>query len=1040
MTGMGAEPELRQITVLFCDLVGSTPLAQTMDAEEYHELIQEYQRTVGTAIRHYEGNVARTFGDGILAFFGHPAAHEDDAERAVRAGQEALGAIARGNSARPGQPPLSIRIGIHTGPAVISRAAANASEVQALGDAVNLASRLQGFAAPDTVVISAATLKLVGGLFVTQDLGEPELKGNQQPVRAHQVLAVTGAQTRLEAAGSLTPFVGRQRELDLLNQCWRRAMSGAGQMVLLSAEPGLGKSRLLMTLRGQIGSDAAWLECRCSPLARNTSFSPLLDLVNRSLRLPGGADHETRVTALEHGLRHSGIEPGEAVPLLAPLLNMKLPARYAASESGAELKHRKTLEVLSRWCLGQSAQGPVVLVVEDLHWADPSTLEVLGSLAGGVAPRPMMILPSARPEFRPEWSGPQYSSLVLEPLDADEIVAIVDSITGHRQLPKPVLERLLRQAGGVPLFLEEATKALLESGQLVEQGGRLELAGRLDHLSIPATLQDTLMARLDRLGEARQLIQVCAVIGRNVPHGLLMQVVDIDEAALRRQLDKLLNAQLLTLQGTSPDATYTFRHALIQDAAYGSIWKKTRMRLHGRVARAIELHLPQWAKAAPEMLSLHWEAAGEVRLAVNYRQTAVRLAARTSFQEATQHAQHAIKLTEALPENEERLGLELDANLTLASIVSAAGVVGMANPEAVYSRVRELCARVRDPVLVARALASSWVMHYQRCDFVATLEMGAQLLTIGRQVERDSTQVTGWLARGLAHFSRGEQQDALAAAHSAARLTNQTQQPAEQRIAYDSLQPRFFLESSVLAVTGQPDLALQVAHAAVARADASQHPFLMLFARSNTVAAVQLLRGEWAEYREQSWPAELRLAEQNGDLDHLWDARWHYAVATCALGGLDEGLPLYREATAHERQWGAPLWHTFVHGQVADALLRAGRLEEAAAVLAEAFDTMDRHGERFWEADLYRVRGELRAATGAPSDEVRAAFERSLAVAAAQGARLLELRAATSLARYARRHGRAEEERQRLFSVRSMFSEGFTLADLKAADALLAGG
>jgi predicted ATPase/class 3 adenylate cyclase len=1037
--GSVAEPELRHITVFFCDLVGSTPLAQMVDPEDYHELIQDYQRTVGDTIRRYEGSVARTFGDGILAFFGHPVAHEDDAERAIRAAHESIGAMQRANSARPGQPPLSVRIGIHTGPAVISRAAASdGTEVQAIGDTVNLAARLQGYAEADTTVVSDATLKLVQGMFVTRDLGEPELKGIQQKVQVHQVLAPTGAQTRLEAASKLTPFVGRRREIDLLDRCWRDARNGAGHAVLVSSEPGVGKSRLLRTLREQIESTAPWFECRCSPLARNTAFSPLLDLLNRSLQTPAGADNEIRVAALERSLTGSGSDPEESVPLLAPLLNMKLPARYAAAEYGAEQKHRRTLEALSRWCLGQSANGPVALVVEDLHWADPSTVEVLGSLIGKVAPRPMMVVPSARLEFRADWSGPRYSQLMLEPLGGEETTAIVDSITGHRPLPPAVLERLLRQAGGVPLFLEEATKALLESGQLVEQDGRLELVGRLDHLSIPATLQDTLSARLDRLGEAKPLIQLCAVIGRNVPYLLLRHAAEIDEALLQKRLEMLVAAQLLYPRGASPDVTYTFRHALIQDAAYASIWKKTRARLHGRVAQAIEAHLPQWAKAAPEMLALHWEGAGDARRAVSYRKAAGHLAARSSFKEATQHAQQALKLLATLPESEERVALELDVNLTLAAIVSAAGIVGTADPDAVYTRVRDLCARVKDPVLLGRALATSWVMHYQRCDFEATLDTGAQLLEIGRQTQRNGMQVVGWIARGLAHFGRGELREALATVRSAEQLTDDAKESAERRVAYDLVQPRLFIEAMTLAAMGQPDSALRVAQSAVARADALKHPFLMLFARSDALAAVQLLRGDWHEYREQSWPAEMRLVEQTGDQDHLWDARWHYAVATCVLGELDKGLPLYREAVDHERQWGAPLWHTFIHGQVADALLRAGRLDEAAAVLTEGFSIMEQHGERFWEADLWRVRGELMQAEGSPSADVQAAFDKALSVARNQAAALLELRAAVSFARFCLHEGRARTGRECLEPVCREFLEGAGLRDVKAADEVLA--
>ncbi|MGH8561821.1 MAG: AAA family ATPase, partial [Nevskiales bacterium] len=642
---------------------------------------------------------------------------------------------------------LSARIGIHTGNVVIGQMGGTGrTETLAMGDTTNIAARVQGLADPDTVVMSQATLKLVPGLFITRDLDEQALKGVDKPLCLYQVIQPSGVRSRLEAAEKLTPFVGREAELALLNDRWQQAQECLGQAVLITGEPGVGKSRLLLNLNAQLTDTAhTWLECRAFALTRNSAYHPVTELLNRGLSINEGDTQQTKLLRLEEALDRVGQDRAEAVPLLAPLLNLALPAKFAPSPYSPELKRKKTINLLNGWLLALAGQQPLILAVEDLHWADPSTIELLGNLIQRMPAHPILAVFTARPEFQPNWPlSPHLATLALPPLRSAESGALLDHLLEQRPLPNPVKDRIVKQANGVPLFLEEVTRALIESGQLIERDGRLELAGSLESPSIPATLQDALMARLDRLDEAKSIAQVCGVIGREIPYRLLHAVVDTDEAELQWHLKMLTDVQLLYQRGSPPDATYVFKHALIQDTAYHSLLKSTRQKLHGKIAHTLETGFNERAKSEPALLAEHFEKAGLIEPAVKYYKAAAKLsAARSALEDAIHFQEKALKLIALLPEASTRDRLEVGLVAALVPWLSLSRGYTHPSVRSALEHARALPALAADPIAQANVLGFSFATHHFAGEYAAAARYGEELVELGRSMNMPAIEAQG---------------------------------------------------------------------------------------------------------------------------------------------------------------------------------------------------------------------------------------------------------------------------------------------------------
>ena len=603
------EAERRQLTVLFCDLVDSTVLASQLDPEELREVVRAYQDTCAKVIARFDGHIAQYLGDGLLVYFGYPQAHEDDAQRAVRAGLGMVEGLETLNS-RLGQKQgirLAVRIGIHTGLVVVGAMGGGGRQEQlALGDTPNIAARLQGLAAPDTVLISAATQRLVQGYFICHALGSQTLKGVATPLQISQVMRATTVQQRFEvtAARGLTPLVGREPEVGLLRDRWAQVQAGRGHIVVLSGEAGIGKSRLVQVVKDEmLGATAMRIEYHCSPYHQHSALYPVITHLERALAWSQDETPDDRLRKLEDALRPSPLPLAESVPLFAALLSVSLPESYTPLTLTPQRQRHKTLEALLTWLLALTEQQPVLFVVEDLHWIDPSTLEFLTLLVEQGPTARLLTLLTCRPEFPVPWGlHTHLTPIALQRLPQAQVEAMIARVTEGKGLPLEVITHMVVKTDGVPLFVEELTKTVLESGLVRETRGRYELTGPLPPLAIPATLHDSLMARLDRLATVKAVAQLGAVLGRTFSYEVLQTVTPLAEVALQQALARLVDAELLYQHGIPPQATYTFKHALIQDAAYQSLLKSTRQQFHQRIAQALETRFPTLVETQPELL------------------------------------------------------------------------------------------------------------------------------------------------------------------------------------------------------------------------------------------------------------------------------------------------------------------------------------------------------------------------------------------------------------------------------------------------------
>src|SRR5712692_6268327 len=760
------DAERRQLTVLFCDLVDSTVLASQLDPEELREVVRAYQDTCAKVIARFEGHIAQYLGDGLLVYFGYPLAHEDDAQRAVRAGLgmiEALGQLNTRLEQEQG-PRLAVRLGIHTGLVVVGEVGDGPRQEQlALGETPNIAARLQDIAAPNTLVISAATLPLLSGFFRCQALGTPRLKGLAQPLEVYQVLSESTARSRLEAGvgTGLTPLVDREQEVGLLRERWAQVKEGIGQVVLLSGEAGIGKSRLVQVLTDQVAAEPrAWLTpCQCSPYYQNTALYPMIDLLERVvLRFDREESPQQKIGKLEGFLVQYGLPLAEAVPLCAALLSLPLPADYAPLTVSPEQQKQQTLHALLTILLRIAAQQPVLFVMEDLHWVDPTTLEFLSLLVDQGPTARILALCTCRPDFSPPWTGRSHLTQVTgHRLPRRQATEMTDRVAHGKALPPEVVEQVVAKTDGVPLFVEELTKMVLESGLLQERENRYELTGPLPPLAIPATLHDSLMARLDRLAAVKGLAQLGATLGREFAYELLQAVSPWDEDTLRRGLSQLVAAEFLYQQGLPPQATYVFKHALIQDAAYQSLLRSTRQQHHQHIAQVLEAHFPELCETQPELLAHHYTGAGLMVQAIPYWQRAgQRAIERSANLEAVAHLTRGLEVLATLPDTPERAQQELVMQTTLGPALMA--TKGLAAPEVehAYTRARELCHQVGETPQLFLVLVGLCILYRQRGAFQTARQVGEQCLVLAQHTGEPALLLEAHRALGVPLFYLGE--------------------------------------------------------------------------------------------------------------------------------------------------------------------------------------------------------------------------------------------------------------------------------------------
>jgi class 3 adenylate cyclase/tetratricopeptide (TPR) repeat protein len=835
------DAERRQLTVLFCDLVDSTVLASQLDPEDLRAVVRAYQDTCAKVIARFEGHIAQYLGDGLLVYFGYPLAHEDDAQRAVRAGLgmvEALGQLNTSLRQERGVA-LAVRLGIHTGLVVVGEVGGGTRQEQlALGETPNLAARLQGIAAPNTLVISAATFQLLGGFFACQPLGTPLLKGQAQPLVVYRVLYESMARSSLEAAGStgLTPLVGREQEMGFLLERWAQVREGAGQVVLLSGEAGIGKSRLVQVLQEHVAAEPqAWLTpCQCSPYHQHSALYPLIELLERvALRFEREESPPQKLSKLEGFLVQYGLPLADALPLFAALLSLPLPADYAPLAMSPEQQKQQTLHALLTILVRIAPQQPVLFVMEDLHWVDPTTLEFLSLLVDQGPTARILALLTFRPDFSSPWTGRSHLTQVTLPrLLRRQATEMTGRVAYGKALPSEVVEQIVVKTDGVPLFVEELTKMVLESGLLQEHDDRYALTTPLPPLAIPTTLHDSLMARLDRLGTVKSLAQLGAILGREFSYALLHAIAPWDEATLQRGLRQLVEAEFLYQRGLPPHATYLFKHALIQDAAHQSLLKSTRQHYHQHIAQVLEARFPELCATQPELLAYHYTEAGAMAQAIPYwQQAGQRAIERSANLEAIGHLTRGLEVLTTLPVTPDRTRHELEMQTALGPALR--NIKGWSSPEAehAYTRARELCQQVGETPQLFPTLFGLWTSSVVRPQFQTACELGEHLLRLGQHAA-DPTLLTqahwvlgftllfmGAFAPARAHL---EQVMALYdPQHHRAHTLLYAQDPGPSALSYAAL---------ALWYLGYPDQAMQRGQQAVTLAQELSHPMTLAFA------------------------------------------------------------------------------------------------------------------------------------------------------------------------------------------------------------------
>ena len=760
------DAERRQLTVLFCDVVDSTALSSQLDPEDLREVMRAYQDTCAKVIARFDGHIAQYLGDGLLVYFGYPLAHEDDAQRAVRAGLGMIDALSQLN-ARLGSErgvQLAVRLGLHTGLVVVGEVGGGARQEQlALGETPNLAARLQGLAAPNTLVISATTFPLLGGFFACQLLGAPLLKGQAQPLAVYQVLYESMARSRLEAAGSagLTPLVGREQESGLLRERWAQVKEGVGQVILLSGEAGIGKSRLVQVLTEHVAAESqAWLTpCQCSPYHQHSALYPMIDLLERvALHFEREESPPQRLRKLEGFLVQYGLPLAEAVPLLAAVLSLPLTEDYAPLAVVPEQQKQRTLQTFLTILGRMASQQPVLFVMEDLHWADPSTLELLSLLVDQGPTARILALWTFRPDFSPPWTGRSHlTQVTLHRLPRQQATEMTGRVAHGKALPPEVVAQVVAKTDGVPLFVEELTKMVLESGLLQEREDCYELTGPLPPLAIPTTLHDSLMARLDRLATVKGLAQLGATLGREFSYELLQAVSPWDEGTLQQGLHQLVEAEFLYQRGLPPQATYRFKHALIQDTAYQSLLRSTRQQYHQRIAQVLEAQFPATVATQPELLAQHYTEAGLVEQAMGYWQRAgQRALQRSAYAEAVAHLRQGLVALTRLPETPARRQQELDLQVALGTAVSATQGYAASDAERAYARARELCGQLGDTPQLLPVLRGLMSYYQSRGDLQTALQLGEQLLRLAQAQPDPAPLLLTHYQLGNILFWRGE--------------------------------------------------------------------------------------------------------------------------------------------------------------------------------------------------------------------------------------------------------------------------------------------
>lgn len=1033
--------ERRHMTIMFCDLVGSTALGARLDPEDMREVLAAYRRCCAGLIGRGYGFVAKYMGDGVLAYFGYPEAHEHDAELAVETGLAIVEAVPQ--LVTPAGSPLHVRIGIATGVVVVGDiiGLGDAEERGVVGHTANLAARLQAFAEPDSVVIAETTQKLLGGLFELKDLGSVHLKGIAAPTRAWTALRPHAFESRFAAQHrtELTALVGRKDELDLLLECWSQVKLGDGVVILLSGQAGVGKSRLTEALLERLAEDRhAEMRFACSPQHSNSALYPIVNELERAAGLTPDESPTKKLDKLDALLASTGTSP-QHMMLFADLLTLSNDGRYPVLGLSAGERRERTLDAVAAQVEALALRTPVLVIFEDAHWVDPTTLDLLGRLVGRVVSRRAMLVVVFRPEFQPPWIGrPHVVSLRLDRLTDPEIGALVDSLQGARCLAANIRREIVERSDGLPLFAEEITRAVLDA----QAGGEM---GAPSASQVPASLQASLTARLDRAGEAKEIAQIAAAIGREIDHPLLAAVAGKPESELEAALGRLVRAGLLTQQGVAPKATYHFKHSLIRDAAYAALLREPKRALHTRIAQALESRFLDVVASRPEVLARHCTEAGLFEKAARFWGIAGQQSlARSAFVEAAAQLKQALTALEGLPGT---TALRRDQlNLQIALLNTLYAFKGFAAPEAkaamerartLVEQARSLGEPIESPLEIYSILYGSWIANLIAFNGDAALELARQSLAFAESDNDPAALVLANDNMGISLLATGSPEESRLRLDRAINYGRKVEPNAFIALVGSDVRLNCqAYRALAMWLLGYPDAALDDAQNAIAGARERNHPATLLLVLS-VASQTQFLCGRFGVVTAQ--------ANELQALSTAKDLKFYQAIAVYSrgmseafVGSASAAVEMITAGDAAYRQTGATLQAPLRISALAFAYARLGEFGLAHERLGDALKHVETSKERWYEADVHRIAGEI--VLMVPERDARqsqAFFERALSIARSQMARSLELRAATSLARLWRDQGRQAEARGLLAPVYGWFSEGLDTRDLIEAKSLL---
>jgi class 3 adenylate cyclase/predicted ATPase len=1036
--------ERRHMTVMFCDLVDSTTLTAQLDPEDMGDLLRAFQAAVAEAVGRFDGHVARWLGDGASVYFGYPRAHEDDAERAARASIaliEALEALGRQRGVA-----LKVRIGISTGLVVVGEliGKGDARERGVVGDTPNLASRMQALAEPGSIVVSDSTRRLLGRAFELRALGPQKLKGFKAPVSAWLIVREIENVSRFEASRSetMTPFVGREQEIALLIDRWHKAAEGEGQVALVSGEAGIGKSRVLAALRERIGDQPHLvLRYQCSPHRVNDAFYPVTGQIWRGAGFVSGEPAAARLQKLEMMIARTGLESSEIAPYLAYLLAIPTEGRYPRLELAPSEIRERTIAALIAMVVELAKTLPLLMLVEDAHWIDPTSLELLNRLVEGVEHLPALIVATFRPEFAAPWVGRAHvTSLSLNRFGRSQAVTMVDRIVSGKKLPAEVLNQIVAKTDGVPLFVEELTKSVLESGLVREENGNYVLAAALTPLAIPSTLHDSLTARLDRLSPIKEIAQIGAAIGREFSYSLLEAVSPITGPPLQEALGQLLEAELIYPSSKATMVSYIFKHALVQDAAYGSLLRSRRQRIHADIAQALKRRFAN-EECPPALIAYHFAEAGLVESAAPYWLAAAELALSQSAPiEAERHANAGLELIPRMAEGPERDGLELGLLVARANALVPLKSISAPETFAALTAAKELLdegiGTDLQRVSVLFGLCSATTLR-ARMDHA--LDLAHQITEVAERQDDPTYQLVAYRMLGTNQFYAGRNREALESLQRGKKYRDPRRQRAlSYRFGWDPSLAVLCFEALVRLSLGLLDSATQLSEQVLTGLDGHAHATTIASATFCARNWPKVVLGDLEGLERDSAALGAYCAEKRVEQIRLLSS-FHHAYARAMREPIGTNIAAHRAAADAVRSAGGLSGSSLMLCNLAEVSLTAGDLVGAEADLNSGFAFVEQSGEHYWLADLHRLSGHVALKRPEPDRLLaEACFSKAIEVARGQEARLLELRAATDLARLWRDIRADKDPRALLEPILATIEGGATARDVRNARALLA--